>query len=89
MVGRDEKKEWAEMLEAMAHLGIGPAEQKQIFDVTAAVLHLGRVQFASDKSQAAEFGDNEAKIVDASPMQVHGHPGCLHGARAGSAPTSA
>ena len=49
--GRDERKEWAEMLEAMGRLGIGAAEQKQIFDVVAAVLHLGRVQFASDKSQ--------------------------------------
>jgi myosin-5 len=62
--GRDDAKEWREMVAAMNNLGIGAEEHDQIFDVTAAVMHLTRVRFAD------AGGDNEAKVLDPAPLHA-------------------
>ena len=66
--GLDDKKEWGAMLDAMNALGIGATEQKQIFDISASVLHLTSVRFKTDKSAA--FGDNASSVEDPTLMQT-------------------
>eukprot|EP00939_MAST-03C_sp_MAST-3C-sp1_P000332 g332.t1 len=55
--------EWSEMKLAMGHIGIKNAEQREIFRVLAAVLHIGNIKFKPvriDNADGTEIRDRRA-----------------------------
>ena len=43
--GTDDRQDWAEVLEAMGAMGMSSEEQFGVISTTAAVLHLGNINF--------------------------------------------
>jgi myosin heavy subunit len=52
---------FAQTMQCLSSIGLTPAEQRAVFGMTAAVLHLGNIQF-EDSTQ----GEEKAKVTDAS-----------------------
>ena len=61
--GRDDKKEFAELLHSFAHVGFSDMQQLQILQVVAGILHLGNVQFEPAHQTAQEKEDDIVKAT--------------------------
>lgn len=48
---------------AMSVMGMGPQEQKNVLQLVAAILHLGNISFAEDRSNFAVVQDERCKYI--------------------------
>ena len=64
--GLDDAKEWRTMRSSMDELGFEASVQLAVFDVIAALLHIGNCEFTHDATVA--HGDNAAKLADPAPI---------------------
>jgi len=53
--GVDDASEWTALLEALTIVGFSPEEQSNIFRVIAAILQVGNIQLADDRSEQARI----------------------------------
>jgi myosin heavy subunit len=70
--GVDDSKEWHEMCAALNSLGMSEQERGQIFDVTAAVLHMANVTFEAMQTTSrppSPLSTNPAKVKDVNPVK--------------------
>ena len=65
--GTDDKADWEEVLEAMDAVSLTEDEKYELICVTAAVLHLGNIEFTEASTEVAKPENNEceyANLVD-------------------------
>nr|AAC47535.1 unconventional myosin IB [Entamoeba histolytica] len=68
--GIDDKKDYADCVKAMNTIGISADEQYWIFQLVAAILHLGNVYFTENSSGYAEITDKSALETAAYLLEV-------------------
>ena len=61
-IGLDEKKEFSETMDAMTLFGLDTSVQNFICQLCAAILHLGELEFTSEKNDGVVISDKESKI---------------------------
>ena len=60
--GTDDSADWNEVLEAMETMMMSPEEKFDIISVTAAVLHLGNIEFGESGVEVAVPADRDGKV---------------------------
>ena len=69
----NDHEEWSEMKLAMSHIGIQQGEQREIFRVLAAVLHIGNIKFKPTRdgnADASQIRDRGAVKLAARYLDV-------------------
>lgn len=67
----DDRADWAETKKCMSVIGIKGAEQEKVFDVLAAILHLGQVKFTPDNKGNAELVNKDPLKIAAKLLGVN------------------
>lgn len=63
--GIDDTTEWNRLIDALRTVGFSAEEREVLFRIVAAILHLGNIELAEDRS-------NQARIVDSSSVECVG-----------------
>ena len=59
--GTDDAADWAEVLEAMEAMKLSPEDKYEIVCTTAAVLHLGNIEFVEQGTEVAALESQECE----------------------------
>jgi len=73
--GIDDRHDFQEMCKAMRHVGVSKEDQKNIFRLVAAVLHIGNINFkAKSGGESCSVSSSSSKEVEKAAKLLHVRP---------------
>ena len=64
MDGTDDRSDWEEVLEAMDAVNLSQEDKYEVICTSAAVLHLGNIEFVEAATEVAQPDSRECELYD-------------------------